>query len=431
MSDVFNLGEILEEAKALDAPAPVAGDSVPAPVDPPAGSLPPPGEPAATTDALQEPSQAQGDTSAYTGANADAAEGNTDESTDEGKTPNPRFEELRTHAKSLERQLKDSNAVLEDLGGADTVRAIASPLLAADFSPSAVRDVIKEQRGDAAYSSLAWSFFGEHSDDYLSAILSHPEALKSPEQQARVKAFLEFERTGGAQAPVTREQTNAQPDTSGFFDGDDDLDLEALPESARRLIESLQAKQNATDQRLDDLKRLQEEERQRIEAENKARQEETIAKRTADLTREVTAVLDSNVQPLKFSTEIDPKLRDEENAVFRKEIMTLIVAELDHNPEASDLYAKAHGKYAKGDRIGARADVKRLKELFNATAQRHVQNYSKRFSGQRASEAPTVETRKVITGTGVAPTLTEPTTQPGGNIWDIGNTLREANARLG
>lgn len=420
MSDIWDLGETLREAQALDAPAPDAS----------ADTLLPPGEVQATAESQDETTDVVptadaapgGDVSADTGAGDEVENKEQTDETDRPVGGNPNFVKLREHATTLETELKATRAEIEDLGGMDLVKTISKPLLDADFNPSAVRTVIKENRGSDAYESLAWDFYKEHGDDYIAAALKFPNTIKSPELRASVTSFLEFQRTGGATitAPVAALPATS---TDDFEEDDDDL-----PDPVKRKLSHLEAKQKEVEQSLAELNRLREQEAERQRIEREAGQKNLVATRTASLNTEITAVLDNNLSPIKFSTAIDPKIAEKENHDYKRELMTLIVADVDADANAQALYEKAYEKYAKGDRIGAREIVKSLKTRLNDVAQARIGAYSSRFSVKRNEETRVEgETRKILTGSGAAPTISPPE-QQGGDIWDINRTIREARA---
>lgn len=336
-------------------------------------------------------------------------------------------------------------AAVDKIGGLEELElmtSLATPLMAAELDPDAFYTAIIENRGRNAYEKLAWSQFDRNATSYADEIFNNPnfnlDLIRDPNLRAQVAQV----RSGAAPAPapaapVPSYQPAPQPAVSARPAALPAINLEDfdLPKEVTEFIAAAQS-QAATiasiQVRQDEFDRLQREEQERRNQEAQRTNETVTQTRLVALTSQIHTVIDSLLTPVAFSTQIDAALASAENADTRADIKARVIHDLEADSAFGDIYHRAKEAYQKGDRIGAREDVRQIKQIVDAKVKERITARGGKLKAAVAAGNPVVNNPRVNVsgpGSGAAPQLpTPPAAQNGGKAWE--NIDQQIDARI-
>lgn len=330
---------------------------------------------------------------------------------------------------------------VQKLGGAEEatmLQTIASPLVAPVLDVPGFLTALEEQRGEAAVDDLAWSMYETFGSSYVSEALRDPAAIKDPALRDRIAAFNEWDAAGrpaAASQPTRTAAPAAAPVTMPALPEIDVEDLD-LPVEARNWIASAQKALGtvnpaiaALQAEVKELKGYRESETQRQARETREatekqeRAQETLtAQREGKLFVMADGVIAGLLAPLSWSTNADPEQQKKDDAYTRRVTDAAIAAEFlrDINSDPAKwrdangqvvqdspplLWKQARTAYVKGDFVGPRVAVQKLKEHVQTLAGQHISHLGGRLTAAVDADRAVAANngngnRVVITGPG-------------------------------
>lgn len=318
---------------------------------------------------------------------------------------------------------------VQKLGGAEEatmLHTIGAPLVAPQLDPAGFFTALEEQRGEAATDAIAWHAYKTY--NFVETALNDPASITDPALRDRLIAFNQWDAAGRPAAAASQPAHTPAPAPAAapvIMPALPEIDVEDLdlPAEARTWIASAQKALGAVNPAIaalqaevNELKGYRESETQRQARETREATEKTqrdqaelAASREGRLYVAVDQVVTNLLTPQAWSTNPDPIKRAEEDKEQRADIDARVASEFLRdtrtNPEVVKWWTEATTAYKRGDFVGPRQAVQKIKEHVQAIASRHIARYGGRLTAAVNADAAVAANngngnRVVITGPG-------------------------------
>jgi hypothetical protein len=330
---------------------------------------------------------------------------------------------------------------VEQVGGLEELKwleEIGKPLVAPVIDPNAFMDKFEENRGTDGLSRLAWGFFDRHLPDYVDEILSpqfDPNLIEDQSTRERVTAIRSAMANNGARPAATPAPAPASapapsrspaPAPASTLPAINIDDYDELPKPILDFIAAAQARDGqikTIEERLAELDRYREQERERLNQERQTAAQQTAGQRAYALASEIVTDWTKELSVVAFSTAVDPAAAKVENEDIKADIEARVKDYVATDPAFNKLYDEARAKYVAGDKLGAREQVRTLKQMARTFVKQRIAARGGKVQAAVAAGAPPVtnNSRVVISGpgSGAAPVMpANPPAQTGGKAWE-------------
>jgi hypothetical protein len=375
----FDLTEMLEKAEGTDGSdtpevdASLTPDDNPNPAD-------------KTTDEGQSDPGAQG---ADPGASGEDAP-KTDEPELPEEPPVSQNEpanvaQVREWGRTWEKDAKEARTELrtaqEQLSEYEATKPLFDALLTENVDVHKFCDEMIAHRGQNEFSDFIWGLYALHTDQFAAELFKNPAEIQDASLRKQVEEFNKF-KSGKEQPDPAREDVSSEG--SGELS---DEEIELLPPSMQKQIRELREFRKTALQDIEELKNHRKQtEQERLEKERKDA-ESTVAGRKDELNTIFNGVIDNLISKVSFSTAVDEKIREEENAYYRKTIRSNLTTDMQEKIRTDASTRKTitdlNEKFIqKGDRLGSKALLQKAKVTIQALIEPHIRKFEKRSSAE-------------------------------------------------